>query len=59
MFDFTVQYNVYVSFNLFSWNFGYMSRDEAVKILEKEHEDGVFCVRESTTQAGSLVLCVK
>ncbi|KRX17159.1 Adapter molecule Crk, partial [Trichinella nelsoni] len=42
-----------------SWYFGDISREESNKILLKEHDDGVFLVRDSTTRPGSLVLCVR
>ena len=36
-----------------------MAREEANDILKNERDSGVFLVRESQTQIGSLVLCVK
>ncbi|XP_050023708.1 adapter molecule Crk [Dermacentor andersoni] len=42
-----------------SWFFGPMSRQEASDLLMAENEVGVFLVRNSTTIAGDLVLCVR
>uniref|UniRef100_A0A915HRZ8 Adapter molecule Crk n=1 Tax=Romanomermis culicivorax TaxID=13658 RepID=A0A915HRZ8_ROMCU len=41
-----------------SWHFGDATREEVVQMLENE-ADGVFCVRESSSQKGNLVLSVK
>ncbi|XP_065299502.1 adapter molecule Crk isoform X1 [Dermacentor albipictus] len=42
-----------------TWFFGPMSRQEASDLLMAENEVGVFLVRNSTTIAGDLVLCVR
>lgn len=41
-----------------SWYFGGITRNEADQFL-KDHEDGVFLVRDSTTLQGDFVLCVQ
>ncbi|KAK0054700.1 adapter molecule Crk [Biomphalaria pfeifferi] len=42
----------------YSWFFGMLSRERTNQILEPE-QSGVFLVRESRTQVGDFVLCVK
>ncbi|XP_022661486.1 adapter molecule Crk-like isoform X2 [Varroa destructor] len=42
-----------------SWFFGPMSRQEAIELLQRESEPGVFLVRNSNTIQGDLVLCVR
>ncbi|XP_028968762.1 adapter molecule Crk [Galendromus occidentalis] len=42
-----------------SWFFGPMSRQEAIELLQRETDPGVFLVRNSNTIQGDLVLCVR
>lgn len=50
--------NKYI-FDVHSWYFGAMSRQDATDILMNEREGGVFLVRDSTSIIGDYVLCVK
>jgi len=46
-------------FDVLSWFFGRMDREESSCILQRERDRGVFLVRESMSINGDYVLCVK